>query len=141
MTTKPKTRKPAGSSHGDVITVSNQGSGNAIAAGHGAQASISHSEQSEDLTAWRTRMETSIDRIKDLLPEDKVDLKDKVGKIAAEISKGEDANSGRIERLLNTLGSMSSDIFEVAAATLVNPLAGIGLVLKKIGDRAKLSSI
>jgi hypothetical protein len=141
MSTKPKTRKPGVSSHGDVITVSNQGSGNAIAAGHGAQASISHSEKSEGMTAWRTRMETRIDQIKDLLPEDKVDLKDKVGKIAAEISKGEDADSGRIERLLNTLGGMSSDIFEVAAATLVNPLAGIGLVLKKIGDRAKLSSI
>jgi hypothetical protein len=71
MTTKPKKRRPAVSSHGDVITVSNQGSGNAIAAGHGAQASISHSAESEDMTAWRTRMETRIDQIKDLLPEDK----------------------------------------------------------------------
>jgi hypothetical protein len=140
MTTKPTKRRPAASSHGDVITVSNQGSGNAIAAGHGAQASISRSDESGDMGAWRTRMETRIDQIKDLLPEDKADLKDKVGKIAAEISKGEGADAGRIERLLNTLGSMSSDIFEVAAATLVNPLAGIGLVLKKIGDRAKLSS-
>ena len=140
MTTKLKTRKPSVSSHGDVITVSNQGSGNAIAAGRGAQASISHSEESADISGWRTKMETSIDRIRDLLPEDKVDLKDKVGKIAAEISKGEDADSGRIERLLNALGSMSSDIFEVAAATLVNPLAGVGLVIKKIGDRAQLLS-
>jgi len=137
---KPTAGKPAVSSRGDVITVSNQGSGNAIAAGNGAQAFISRAEESADMNAWRQKMEKSIDALRDLLPEDKIDLKDKVAKIAKEISKGDDADSGRIERLLNVLGGMSSDILDVAVTTLVNPLAGVGLVIKKIGDRAKLFS-
>lgn len=33
---------------------------------------------------------------------------------------------------------MSEDIFEVAITTLVSPLAGIGLVLKKIGNKVSI---
>jgi hypothetical protein len=36
------------------------------------------------------------------------------------------------------MAAMAPDILEVAIATLVNPLAGIGLVAKKIGDKAQV---
>jgi hypothetical protein len=133
-----KTGSRATSSRGDVITVSNQGSGNAIAAGRGAKASVSTVQESADIAVWRKQMEKSIDALKNLLPEDKTDLKESVSKVAEEVSKGEKADAGRIERLLNVLGGMSADIFDVALTTLANPLAGLGLVIKKVGDRARL---
>jgi len=138
MTAKKKTGNRATPSRGDVITVSNQGSGNAIAAGRGAQASISTVQESSDIGAWRKQMEKSIDALKDLLPDDKTDLKESVSKVAEEVAKGEKADAGRIERLVNMLAGMSADIFDVAVATLVNPLAGLGLVIKKVGDKARL---
>ena len=138
MTAKKKTGSRTTSSRGDVITVSNQGSGNAIAAGRGAKASVSTVQESADIAVWRKQMEKSIDALKNLLPEDKADLKESVSKVAEEVSKGEKADAGRIERLLNVLGGMSADIFDVALTTLANPLAGLGLVVKKVGDRARL---
>jgi hypothetical protein len=60
--------------------------------------------------------------------------------VAEQASKGQQADSGRLERLLNVILSIAPDIFEVAVATLANPLAGLGLVAKKIGERAKLQS-
>jgi hypothetical protein len=138
MPAKKKTGNRATSSSGDVITVSNQGSGNAIAAGRGAQASVSTVQESSDIGAWRKQMEKSIDALKDLLPDDKTDLKESVSKVAEEVSKGEKADAGRIERLVNMLAGMSADIFDVAVTTLANPLAGLGLVIKKVGDKARL---
>ena len=61
-------------------------------------------------------------------------------KISAEAAKGARADPGRLERLINTLAAMAPDIFDVAVTTLTNPFAGIGLVLKKIGERAKLEA-
>jgi hypothetical protein len=138
MPAKKKTGNRATSSRDDVITVSNQGSGNAIAAGRGAQASVSTVQESSDIGSWRKQMEKSIDALKDLLPDDKIDLKESVSKVAEEVSKGEKADAGRIERLVNMLAGMSADIFDVAVATLANPLAGLGLVIKKVGDKARL---
>ena len=135
-----KARGKVTQSRGDVITVNNQGNSNAIAAGRGAKASISHADESADMAAWRKKMDKNIDALRNLLPEDKVDLKENIAKVAEEVSKGDDADLGLIERLLNMLGGMSADIFDVAVATLVNPLAGLGLVVKKVGDRAKLKT-
>ena len=85
-------------------------------------------------------MERWIDSQKDLLPADKADLKENVAKVADEVSKGKQADPGRLERLLNVILSLAPDIFDVAITTLANPLAGLGLVAKKIGERAKLES-
>ncbi len=140
MATKTKGRKPASSAGGDVITVSNRGQGNAIAAGRGARASVTQAAQSGEIGAWRKEIEKRIDASKDLLPADKADLKENVAKVAEEVSKGKKADPGRLERLLNVIGGMAPDIFDVAITTLGNPLAGLGLVAKKIGERAKLEA-
>jgi len=47
-------------------------------------------------------------------------------------------DSGRLEKLINILSGIAPDVFEVAVTTLTNPLEGIGLALKKIGNRARL---
>ncbi len=92
----------------------------------------------QELAQWESQMNTRIDANPNLSGDDRQDLKDQVSKIKTEAAKGKQADPNRLERLINTLAIMSSDIFDVAIATLVNPLAGIGLALKKIGDKAKL---
>lgn len=131
------------SESGDTITVGDVGPGAAAAVGRGASASVTQSvRQSSDLAAvlaqWRGQMETKIDDQPDLSIEEKKDLKEQVEKIESEAAKGDDADPSRLEKLINTLCVMAPDIFEVAVTTLANPLAGIGVALKKIGDKAKL---
>jgi hypothetical protein len=94
----------------------------------------------EVLSLWQSQMAATIEAQPDLSPDEKQDLKDQVKKIGEEAAKGEKLDRKRLEKLINTLAVWSSDIFEVAVATLVNPLAGIGLALKKISDRAKLEA-
>ena len=90
------------------------------------------------LAEWQANVESEIEALTDLLTEDKEDLKEIIAKIKTEVEKAEKANPGRLERLLNSLAVMGSDIFEVVITTLASPLHGIGLVLKKIGDRARV---
>jgi hypothetical protein len=138
MPPRKKTRKMVSQPAGDVITVTNRGNNSAIAAGRGAKATISQVETASELKKWRKDMEKWIDAKKDLLPDDQADLKENVAKVADEVSKGKQADAGRLERLLNVILSIAPDIFDVAITTLANPLAGLGLVAKKIGEKAKL---
>jgi hypothetical protein len=87
---------------------------------------------------WREQMGQWIDERPTYSPGEKRDLKDQIGKIAAESSQGAEMSMSRLEKLINTLAVIGPDVFEVATATLANPLAGLGVALKKIGDRARL---
>lgn len=87
---------------------------------------------------WQFLMNSKIDADQALSAEDKNDLKEQVDKIQKEAVRGEHTDPARLERLINTLAAMAPDIFDVAVATLANPLAGIGLAIHKIGDKAKL---
>jgi len=69
---------------------------------------------------------------------EKQDAKEHIGKIEQEASKGSTAELERLSKLINTFQVMAPDIFDVAIATLVNPLLGFGLILKKVGDKVKL---
>ena len=126
---------------GDKITTGNI-SGTGVAIGRDPKAIVTQTSGSSDLAAllaqWQTQMETRIDARPNTSADEKQDLKEQVGKIQTEAAKGDQADPSRLEKLINTLAVMGSDIFDVAVTTLANPLAGVGLVLKKIGDRAKL---
>jgi hypothetical protein len=87
---------------------------------------------------WRVQMGAWIDARPDLSTDDRRDLTEQVSKIQAEAAKGDQVDPSRLEKLINTLAVIGPDVFEVAVTTLANPLAGLGLALKKIGDRAKL---
>lgn len=140
---RPARKSSSQDREGDVISVTSSGDHNAVAAGRGAKASVLHQESGAGqavFESWRKDMEQKIESAPHLQPADKADLKDSVAKISAEASKGAKADPGRLERLINTLSAMAPDIFDVAITTLTNPLQGIGLALKKIGDRAKLEA-
>lgn len=138
MASQKKARNTDSSQGGDVIKVNNQGAHSAIAAGRNAKALISGADFAPELKTWQETMEKRIEAVEGLLPADKSDLKDSVAKVAEEVSKGKEADTGRLERLLNAIGSLAPDILDVAIATIASPLAGLGLVAKKIGDKAKL---
>ena len=124
---------------GDKNVIGNVGAGAAVAQGRGATANVTNTTINITIwNAWRNQMMTWIDARANLSAEDKQDAKEQVEKITAEATKGQQADPQRLERFINRLAEYGPDIFEVAVTTLSNPLAGIGLVLKKVADRAKL---
>jgi len=131
-------KKLEGKGSGDVISIQNVGHNAAVAAGRGAKASVISNESLSSIVGWMTQINKKVDSLPDISQAEKEDIKQQVGKIGNEAQKGSKAEIGRLEKLINTLNVMVPDIFDVVIATLANPLAGIGLVIKKIGDKAKL---
>jgi serine/threonine protein kinase len=123
----------------DITAITIKGNQNAVAT-QGGRASVIHSGGTSPVfQAWRERMEREIERLEDLQEEDKALLKQNVEQIAREAEKGEKADPKRIERLLNTLSVMAPGSFEVALTTLTDLFVGIGLVIKKVGDKARVT--
>lgn len=90
------------------------------------------------LARWRQEIEAKIAALTELDDDEKDELKAKAHKVEQEAVKGDAANPGKLERLLNTMSAMAPDILDVTAITLQNPFRGVGLVLQKINDRVKL---
>lgn len=90
----------------------------------------------DSFAQWQAQIEAQIEASGQLSAIDKKDLIELTEKIRVEGEKQDEADPSRFEKLINMIGVMSPDIFEVAITTLANPLAGIGLVCKKIGDKA-----
>ena len=68
---------------------------------------------------------------------DKEDMRGIVKEIQKEDQKGAEADETFIARNLRTLKRMAPDILEVALATIVNPLAGFGVVARKVAEKMK----
>lgn len=71
---------------------------------------------------------------------DKEEITQTVQRIEQETVKGEEANPGKVERLLTTLTGMAPDIGEVIVASLTSPAAGITAVIRKVAQKAKEES-
>jgi len=67
---------------------------------------------------------------------DKSELKETVQKIEEEVKKGEEANPAKVERWIKFLAGMADDIFQVTAATLVNPVAGVAKAIQLVAKKA-----
>lgn len=68
---------------------------------------------------------------------DKQEIRETVKKIEQEAEKGKQANPSKVARWLDALGKMAPDILEVAATTLLNPVAGVTVALKNIVLKAQ----
>lgn len=123
---------------GDVIRVQNVGSGAAVAAGRGAKASVVKNDSLSSIAEWVMQISGKIDSLPGISQAEQEDLKQQIQKIGCEANKGSKVEIGRLEKLINTLSVMAPDIFDIVITTFASPLAGIGLVIKKIGDKAKL---
>jgi|GEM_PF-711516 len=71
---------------------------------------------------------------------DKEEIIGMVERIQQEATKGESANGSKLERWLRDLADIAPDIFDVTVAALTSPLAAVGLVVKKVAEKAKSSS-
>jgi hypothetical protein len=80
---------------------------------------------------------TSIEERPNTDPIDKEDLKGLVNEIKAEDDKGEQADESFIARRMRNIQRMAPDILEVIIATIANPVAGFGVVAKKVAGKMK----
>jgi hypothetical protein len=93
----------------------------------------------EAMRLWQVNINREVEK-KDIPSAEKQDIQNQIELIKSAIVDEEGKNPSRIEKLINTLAIMSPDIFDVAIATLANPLAGVGLVIRKISDKAKIEA-
>ena len=72
---------------------------------------------------------------------DKEDLKAEVKEIQATVTEAAQKNNkvdeGFLARRFRNIARMAPDVLDVVVATLGNPLAGLGVALKKIAEKAK----
>ena len=123
----------------DVVEINVTGNNNAVAASGGRATVAIGAAAQEEWKAWREKIEREIKALTDITAEDQSMLAQNVEQVVKEAEKGENADPSRIERLLNTISAMAPDILDVIVTTIGNPLAGIGLVIKKIGEKAKVT--
>ncbi len=77
-----------------------------------------------------------IQRLEGLSETDRQDLTASAKEIQTEVAKGPKADEPTVQRRLREVGRMAPDILEVILSTLANPLLGLGLVAKKIAEKA-----
>jgi len=74
-------------------------------------------------------------------PANKEDLKAEVKEIQFTVTeaaqKNEKVDEGYLARHFRNIARMAPDVLEVVVTTLANPLAGLGVAVKKIADKAK----
>jgi len=69
--------------------------------------------------------------------DDKAYAKKSVNGLMEEAQKGDKADEGNVEKWFNKLLKIAPDAWDVAVATFVNPVAGVGMAFKKIAEHAK----
>jgi hypothetical protein len=120
---------------GDKITVGDI-SGTGVAIGRGARAAVTQGLGGAEIARLFEAVYQKIEARPEDPDVDKAELTQTVEKIQREAAKGEAANPNKVERWLKTLGMMAPDILEVTAACLLNPIAGIGTVIRKVVEKA-----
>lgn len=78
----------------------------------------------------------TVDENPKLSPAEKVDVKAEIKDVEKEINNGDKADESGVMRHLRNVQRMAPDIVDVVIATLSNPVAGLGMVAKKIADKA-----
>ncbi len=83
------------------------------------------------------RFYDAVDEKPDLSGPERADLKAELEEVEEEIAKGEGADEGFIARRLRSVKRMAPDIWDVVITTFGNPVAGLGMVGRKIAARMK----
>ena len=84
---------------------------------------------------------TSIETNAKTSPANKEDLKAEVQEIQSTVTeaaqKNEKVDEGFLSRRFRNIARMAPDVLDVVVATLGSPLAGLGIAVKKIAEKAK----
>ena len=91
----------------------------------------------DDVSKIFNSLYAKIDDHPSLSRTDKTDLKVDVQEIRQELSLSEQADERFIMRRLRNIARMAPDIFEITLATITHPIAGFGVLAKKIAEKAK----
>ena len=87
------------------------------------------------------KLYTSIEIRKETPLADKEDLRAEVKEIQSTVTeaakKNEKVDEGFLSRRFRNIARMAPDVLDVVVATLANPLAGLGVAVKKIAEKAK----
>lgn len=67
----------------------------------------------------------------------KADVEEIQSKVTEAVKNNEKVEEGFLARRFRNIARMSPDILDVVVATLGNPLAGLGVAVKKIAEKAK----
>ena len=84
---------------------------------------------------------TEIEKHPELDQVDKEDLKAEVKELQKEDEKGVEAEESRVSRHLRNIQRMAPDILDVVLATIGNPVAGFGVVARKVTERMKENAL
>lgn len=99
-----------------------------------------HTKFTKSIFVWEKSISNEVEKLS-VSPDEKDDLIKQLALIKSALVQDKGKNPTRLEKLINMLAVMSPDIFDVVITTLTSPLAGIGLTLRKISDKAKLESL
>ena len=107
-----------------------------VAIGHGAQATVTQGGASAEEIA---KAFAAITQKVNALPDgpSKTMAQTAVQGLEAEAKKGDKADEKAVGDWFNFLAQTASDAFDVAVTTFANPIAGVGMVFKKIAEKAK----
>jgi len=138
MATKKKVEKaPSSGDHYEIKGNVDHG-GIAIQAPH---SNINVNQQTGIQAAALTAMFEAVFKKIDTLPTnpdvDKDEIVETVQKIQNEANKENQANPNKLERWLTSIAQMAPDILDVMAASLVSPISGVAVTIKKIVDKAR----
>jgi hypothetical protein len=122
---------------GDKIQVGNISGSSGVAIGRGARATVTQGLSGDEIAKLFDSVYQRIEARPEDPTVDKEELTETVQRIEAEVAKGEAANPTKVERWLRTLAGMADDIFDVTAASLVSPAAGIAAVIRKVAAKAR----
>jgi DNA-binding NtrC family response regulator len=96
--------------------------------------------ESDDVIKLFNQLFAQIDSLANLRQNDKDDLKDEITELQKELAKKDQADEALLMRRLRNIGRMAPDILEVTLATITNPIAGFGVIARKIAAKARSSS-
>jgi hypothetical protein len=113
-------------------------SNSTMAVGSGAQVNITQGPELKQINILFDQIYDRIDARREDADVDKQEISETVQKIQTEVVKSDQTNVKRVEQWLKTLALMAPDIFEVTVATLTNPLTGLGTVIRKIAEKARI---
>lgn len=113
-------------------------SNSTMAVGSGAQVNITQGPELKQINILFDQIYDRIDARRKDADVDKQEISETVQKIQTEVVKSDQTDVKKIERWLKTLALMAPDIFEVTVATLTNPLTGLGTVIRKVAEKARI---
>jgi hypothetical protein len=80
---------------------------------------------------------TAVAQQRGLSPAAKADVQAELQEVETEIRKGQGADEGFIRRRLRSIRSMAPDIYDVIITTFANPVAGLGMVARKVAEKMR----